>query len=492
VISRIRPPAAGHARLFRVPHLSPPMQATLYGAAVIGVTLLLIPALSSGKAFAVLLSVVAGLVAVYMACRPHTAVLAIFVFWFFDVNLTGVKYFNVPYLLAGLLMLPLAIQILRDPSLTPLRVPQLKIYLAIGLVLVAAIGWSTLVHPDPPPSARDHTSRQFHLFITRLVFLVFVLYFIRTTRHIKQTMFVLVFLIAIAAIDALLPMLRGEAVGRIRGSTGLTTNANRLAFVSVFATCVIWFFREFAAPSRWKQFTAPLLLLLPMTVLLTASRNGLLQLLVLGGMGLKEQRHWSPTRRLYSFLFVLAIVAVVLVAVPSAHLLRATSFDPTAVRPGQDSLRNRLTTVVAALHMTAENPLFGVGPGNFLWRHQAFWGNPQATHNSYLWALTGGGPLLLGLYLLLFFRTHRMIRRAEASCSPDLLWVAKALRVNVILFMVFSAFADFWLTEWLYLLVGLAVALHRVSVAPHPNTRGVAPRGPMVAPASAMPVGVSR
>jgi O-antigen ligase len=489
------PPAARNALPSRVRQLPRPVLAALYGAAVIGVTVLLVPVLSSGKSLAVLLSVVAGLIAVYMACRPHTAVLAIFVVWFFDFDLTGVKYFNVPYLVGGLLMIPLALHILRDPSLTPLHVPQVKIYLAIGLVIVAAIGWSALVHAAPPASARDHTSRELRLFVTRLIFLVFVLYFVRTARHVRQAIFVLTVLIVIAAADALLPVLRGQSVGRIHGSTGLTTNANRLAFVAVFAACVIWFFREFAPPSWWKRFTSPLLLLLPMTVLLTASRNGLLQLLVLGGMSLKEQRHWSPTRRLYSFLFVLVIVAVLLVAVPSAHLLRATTFDPTVVRPGQDSLRNRVTTVVAALHMTAENPLFGVGPGNFLWRHQAFWGNPNATHNSYLWALTSGGPLLLGLYLLMFLQTHRLIRRAEASCPPDLLWIAKALRVNLILYMVFSAFADFWLSEWLYLLIGLSVALHRLSVVPRPGIPRVAfhdpPRMP-ASPASAMPAGVSR
>jgi hypothetical protein len=33
------------------------------------------------------------------------------------------------------------------------------------------------------------------------------------------------------------------------------------------------------------------------------------------------------------------------------------------------------------------------------------------------------------------------------------------LRVNLILFLVFSAFADFWVNDFLYLIIGLTVAM---------------------------------
>lgn len=454
-----------------------PLLPAVWSAAVIGTTLALIPLLSSPRALPILLSLAGVLFAIYLVVRPHVAVLAILVFWFFDVNVTGIKYVNVPQLIAVLLLIPLAITILRDPSLTPLRVPELRIFLAIGLVFLAAMGWSYLVHPPAPLAAVDRSWREARLLGTRLVFLVFVLYFVRTPRQIKQVIGLLTLLIVASALDAMVPVFHGHTAHRIRASTGVAENSNRLAFVAIVGLSTIWFFREFGPARWWKRLTVPLLALLPVTVLMTASRNGLLQLLVLSGLALRELRHWSPTRRLYGFLVVLAVAFVAVLAVPSAHLMRATTFDPTEVRPGQQSLRNRLTTVVAALQMTAEDPLFGVGPGNFPWRHQAYWGNPQPTHNSYLWALTSGGPVLLGLYLLLFYRVYRRLRRAEDGAPPEVLWVAKALRVNFLLFLLFTAFADFWLTEFTYLFVGLGVALDRIA-AEHRAARAPTPARP--------------
>jgi len=448
----------------------------LTAAAAVTCTLALIPLLASGKAWILLASLGVALAALYLVCRPHWAVLGILVFWFFDINLTGAKYVSVPYLLAALLMIPLTVTVLRDRGIWVLRVPQLKLFLGLSLVFLAALAWSYLTQPAAPIAAVDETWRQVRLFVTRLGFLIFVLYFVRTPRQVTQTLFLLVLMILVSAGDALHPFLKGAAMDRAHGSMGLAENSNRLAFVAVFAASVIWFFRAYAPPRWWKPLTAPLLLVLPVTVLMTASRNGLLQLVLLGALALKEQKHWSPSRRMYSFLFLVAVGLVALVVVPSANLLRATTFDPTVVRPGQESLRNRFTTVVAALDMAARNPVLGVGPGNFRWRHQAEWGNDRETHNSYLWALTAGGPLFLLLYLLIFHRTYLMLRAAEGASPPHLVWVAKTLRVNLILFMLFSAFADFWLSEFLHFIVGLTVALYNL-------TAGARAARPVPAPA---------
>ena len=81
----------------------------------------------------------------------------------------------------------------------------------------------------------------------------------------------------------------------------------------------------------------------------------------------------------------------------------------------------------------------------------AFYGSSGHTHNSYLWALTAGGIGVFGLYLLLFYLTYRMLRQLERSGPQELLWLSKGLRVSLVLFMIFSAFADFWLSDFMYL-----------------------------------------
>ena len=45
--------------------------------------------------------------------------------------------------------------------------------------------------------------------------------------------------------------------------------------------------------------------------------------------------------------------------------------------------------------------------------------------------------------------------------DPDLLWISRALRLNLILFLVGSFAADLWLAPITYILVGYAIVLRR-------------------------------
>jgi hypothetical protein len=95
----------------------------------------------------------------------------------------------------------------------------------------------------------------------------------------------------------------------------------------------------------------------------------------------------------------------------------------------------------------------------------------MSTHNSYLWALTAGGPLLLILYLALFYQTHRTLRAVERTRSGRFEWLATALRMNLIIFLVFSLFAEVWTAEPFNVLVGLTIALARIArVGTRPST----------------------
>jgi hypothetical protein len=66
------------------------------------------------------------------------------------------------------------------------------------------------------------------------------------------------------------------------------------------------------------------------------------------------------------------------------------------------------------------------------------------------------------LYLMLFYSTYRMLRQLEVRGPPELLWLSKGMRVNLILFMVFSIFANFWISIFVYLFVGLTVSMIRI------------------------------
>ena len=204
--------------------------------------------------------------------------------------------------------------------------------------------------------------------------------------------------------------------------------------------------------------TLPLIFLLPVGALTAGSRSGLLQLATLAALIVKDQKGWSAGKRMYCIFCMGVTGLLILAVVPHAYLERATTFDPDTDAPGQESLQNRIHVIFAALRMIASDPLFGTGIGNFPWVGPAFYGSSGHTHNSYLWALTAGGVGVFALYLLLFYLTYRMLRQLERSGPQELLWLSKGLRVSLVLFMIFSAFADFWLSDFMYLILGLTIS----------------------------------
>ena len=145
---------------------------------------------------------------------------------------------------------------------------------------------------------------------------------------------------------------------------------------------------------------------------------------------------------------------------------RATNFDPAEDCAGQESLQNRARVVVGALKMIATDPIFGAGFGNYPWVARAYFGVSGATHNSYLWAFTSGGIGVFASYLLLFYVTYRMLKRLERVGPQELLWLVKATKVNLFLFLICSISTDFWLSDFLYLIVGLTVAMALSLAAP--------------------------
>jgi O-antigen ligase len=182
--------------------------------------------------------------------------------------------------------------------------------------------------------------------------------------------------------------------------------------------------------------------------------------MLLSGLIALEQRRWSPAQRARAFTVLLMVALVVLLAAPTAMVERATSYG--AAEP---TTAGRLDTYRAALTMFVEHPILGIGAGNFEWRNEELTGRPIGTHNSYLWALTAGGPVLLLLYLALFYTTHRTLRAVERRGPRQFEWLATALRLNLIAFLAFSLFAEVWIGEPLNLLVGPTVVLTRVAGA---------------------------
>jgi O-antigen ligase len=405
-----------------------------------------------------------GLGALVVVAQPHWGILAIFVLVIFRMSPVAIGPLGSSHLLAAPLMLPFALELLRDRQVWVWRVPQVRLLLGIGGVLLAATGWSLLMHAAPPFPEQDETWSVLVLFGQQLLFFLYLLYFIKTPRHLVYAVLVVLLMIVAAAFDSMNLLDGGHGLDRARVSQGWAANPNRLAFLCVWGTALSWSLRFKGPHGWWRPLTLAPLLGLPMTALMTGSRSGLLQLMLLGGLILLEQRQWSPAQRARALALMVMVALMVLALAPSAMIDRASNFDA-----GDGSVIDRTSTHWASAVMIAEYPIFGVGPGNFHWRNQAVTGHAMSTHDSYLWALTAGGPLLLVLYLAIFHRTYRMLRTVERQGSSGLVWLATALRFNLITLLAFSFFADLWLTHPFYLLLGLAIVLFRTA------TTGAAP-----------------
>jgi O-antigen ligase len=433
-----------------------------------GVVLLVVAEPSSGLALLAL-----ALAMVFLVARPHWAVLAIFVMAMFRLNPVRVGPLSASELLAALLVLPLVVALLRDRTMWVCRVPEVRLLLGIAGVLIAATTWSLVIHPAPPLDALDRPWDEVFFFGQSLLLLFYFVYFIKTPRHVAYAVAVVLLMVFVAG---------GEAVAsaRERAGTdylgGFTGNENRLAHFCLWGTALLWSLRYKGPPGWWRRWTIAPLLVLPLVTLMTGSRSGLVQLAVLGGLILLEQRQWSPAQRIRACALVVTIGLVTVAAAPTAMLARASDFDV-----GGATTIGRLRAVETGIMMVAENPLFGVGPGNFQWRYQMLTGSVMSAHNAYVWAILSGGPLLLILYLLLFHRCYRSLRTLERTGPEAFVWLATALRLNLVLLLVFSFFATVWTSEVFWLLMWLTIVLVRLARARPPATLTAAIAPPRIA-----------
>ena len=392
---------------------------------------------------------------VFVILRPHWGVFAMSAFLMLGIDLVKVGPLRTAELIGMLLAIPFVIEVARERRIAFLGIPHVWILLGIALALVAATVWSELMHPPPPHEAFENTTREFRSFGRNALTLLFFATFVKTPRHVRLAAAVFLGVILVFAWDAL--DLFGAGPGAARAEARGIADPNRLGSLVVWGTAIVWSFRYHSRARLWRLLALAPLAVLPFVGLLTASRSAFVQLCVLGALILLEQRHWPPAQRLRSLALAGVAVLVLVIAAPNTALLRMTSFEADMQQPGGDSTRRRIQTATIGVMMAAQHPLFGVGPGNFRWRV----GRNVGPHNSYLWAVTAGGVGLLALYVLLLHRTYRGFRDAEHAGPSDLVWLAKALRLCAITFVLFSAVADVWLQPPLYWLVGMSIALAR-------------------------------
>jgi hypothetical protein len=420
------------------------------------------------------------------------------------VVFVGTLLLGLPWFLAGdgrltannllglVLLAVLIIQVCITRDLWFVKTPQVVLLSLIAFVLLGSWMHARHVYIPHVPPPKDFTENTLFLVFTRLLFLCMFVNFVRTRKHVLLVLFsVLVFTMAvIPSAFYNLATYKGEediATGKMLDDAGKiaefritsdTTswgrNENRFAFMCNVSILLIWMFMQL-----WRRMIIwvvgfGLILAMAGLTITTASRSGFLSLtLVFAFMLFQKGVPFTFRVSVFGAIFFCGLVFMAVLPRSSYERLMNYSLDQSAHPEAWRSTQRRIETNEHAITVFKGAPFLGVGPGNFRWLHRELYPDSIAAgrpnHNSYLWAATEGGVMTLLLYGVFFVFLWRDFRRAQQLYpQSDELWhVTRFLRGFFIIYMFFSAFADFWLEVHLYLMAGLAMLLvHRLIAAP--------------------------
>jgi O-antigen ligase len=356
--------------------------------------------------------------------------------------------------------------------------PQILLLGAIGVLFFLVTLHADAIYPTLDVSRAtgrtglkiiDRTSEMSDDFTTRLIYLVFIVAFVRTRADLQVLFFTMVLALFTAVPSALVNWGEGGLNRGFRTAASLTagSNPNRLAMICLVEIACWWFWAR-ARPSTTRTLVSVSAIAASGLVwVATGSRSGVLGAVVLLGLMQTSGRRFRVPSSSLAVALGVGMVVLVTVAPPLAVQRMFNFFPESRSDIGASSIELRESAIDSAMLIIKDHPLMGVGLGNFREVARQIYADRffRPPHNSLLWAQAEGGIGTLILYLILFAVTWRDLRRARVAAAhdPELAALATALRTVFGLFLFFSLFADLWLNPLAYLLIGLTIALRRQS-----------------------------
>lgn len=278
---------------------------------------------------------------------------------------------------------------------------------------------------------------------SKVLSLVIVIYgAVRSIKKLRWILFMQAASVAAIAITSIVN--RHTLGGRLQGAlSAMYANPNDLALI-IDLSLPLCLALALATRSSWEKLAWTIAMLAMIyAVLLTASRGGAIALVVVAlvcfwHLGVKSRRF---------YVFLLVPVAVILIWLFGGNVLRER-FDQTNVNPATNdrgtaasgSAQQRQELFFQSLKVTAQHPLFGVGPGNFV----VVSGVWHVTHNSYTEISAEGGIPAFLLYLLIFWRGIGNLRdiRKYPGAGKRIRLFSMALEASLAAYLVGSFFAS--------------------------------------------------
>jgi len=272
--------------------------------------------------------------------------------------------------------------------------------------------------------------------------------------------------------------------GRLGMNNGELSNANQLAMVALMGLPFALVLIGDTTRSRLLRATAACSsVLLVIIVFRTGSRTGLLCLVLLAVV-----MFWIlPSSSKVLALFGMGMMLVLALAfVPEQISVRlGTMFmadndmvsiqDAEVLNSSRESTENRIQVIREGIGYTIENPIFGLGPGNFEERrnadynarygHQGF----LASHNSYVQTASEmgfpGAVIFITLMVLCYRSVTRIYTRFKVPATPQQLQIrnlALGLRLCTITMATFSFFNHIAYDLYIPTLAGMLVAFEQI------------------------------
>lgn len=271
------------------------------------------------------------------------------------------------------------------------------------------------------------------------VYIAWVLIFllITTFDRLRRIIFIQALSVTVACAAALVI---GHNVPRLDGVLGgIYGNSNDLAFAIVLSLPFAAAFMIAARNAVIKVAWLFGMLIMLITIFMTASRAGFIDLVISGSVAL----YFFAIRgkRLY-LLVATALIGVVVMGAFGGKLydrFAAISGNTTTEQSAYGSFEDRKYLMLRALDAIEHYPIFGVGVHDFP-TYSLIW---HDVHMAYLQICSEGGIAVLILYLMFFWRGFKNLKvlRQTKNLDPDIVLFIGALQSSLVGFVVGACFA---------------------------------------------------
>ncbi len=248
-----------------------------------------------------------------------------------------------------------------------------------------------------------------------------------------------------------------SVVTRIRGLTG---DPNILAnhALLVLPMFFLLFLHYKTAGKRLLMITGTIVLILG--IVISFSRSG-----SIGLFFIMSYFFWRLRANRKIFITGLLLITIILFLIPSVFWQHLTTLSDISNDP---SLRWRARLYVGAASLFLENPLTGIGLGNFVLISNQFFHRYLVVHNTYLEIAVETGIFGLIMFLLIIFFTFQNFQTGIKSFFEKndqlMVTIGKSLVIGLIAFLITAIFLSLQTYFVLWIIISLSVVYKRISM----------------------------